>query len=93
MLQLRVSGIMSNAPYIVVLDCDMYCNDPTSARQAMCFHLEPQISSSLGFGQYPQTFYNLSKNDIYDGQGRSAYKLRNPVWIPLHSKTTMVLMK
>ncbi|KAL8515686.1 hypothetical protein ACS0TY_014384 [Phlomoides rotata] len=71
---LRVSGIMSNAPYALVLDCDMYCNDPTSAKQAMCFHLDPQFSDSLAYAQFPQIFYNVSKNDIYDGQARSANK-------------------
>ncbi|XP_044486353.1 cellulose synthase-like protein G2 [Mangifera indica] len=73
---LRVSGIISNAPYILVLDCDMVCNDPNSAKQAMCFHLDPQMSHSLAFVQYPQVFYNVSKNDIYDGQSRSAYKTK-----------------
>ncbi|CAA2961581.1 cellulose synthase G3 [Olea europaea subsp. europaea] len=73
---LRVSGIISNAPYTLVLDCDMYCNDPTSAKQAMCFHLDPKISGSLAYAQFPQVFYNVSKNDIYDGQARSAYKTR-----------------
>ncbi|KAI8005268.1 Cellulose synthase-like protein G1 [Camellia lanceoleosa] len=85
---LRVSGIMSNGPYVLVLDCDMYCNDPTSARQSMCFHLDPQMSRSLAFVQYPQVFHNVSKNDIYDGQARSAYMtlwqgmdgLRGPVF-------------
>ncbi|KAL0388467.1 UNVERIFIED_CONTAM: Cellulose synthase-like protein G3 [Sesamum radiatum] len=73
---LRVSGIMSNAPYTLVLDCDMYCNDPTSAKQAMCFHLDPKFSDTLSFVQFPQIFYNISKNDIYDGQARSAYKTK-----------------
>ncbi|XP_057960041.1 cellulose synthase-like protein G2 [Malania oleifera] len=73
---LRVSGIISNGSYFLVLDCDMYCNDPTSARQAMCFHLDPHKSPSLAFVQYPQIFYNVSKNDIYDGQARSAYKTK-----------------
>ncbi|XP_052191051.1 cellulose synthase-like protein G1 [Diospyros lotus] len=73
---LRVSGIMSNGPYVLVLDCDMYCNDPSSARQAMCFHLDPSVSPSLAFVQYPQMFHNLSKNDIYDNQSRSTYMLR-----------------
>ncbi|KAF5962183.1 hypothetical protein HYC85_003392 [Camellia sinensis] len=72
---LRVSGIISNGPYVLVLDCDMYCNDPTSARQSMCFHLDPQMSRSLAFVQYPQVFHNVSKNDIYDGQARSAYMI------------------
>ncbi|KAL0457064.1 UNVERIFIED_CONTAM: Cellulose synthase-like protein G3 [Sesamum latifolium] len=73
---LRVSGVMSNAPYTLVLDCDMYCNDPTSAKQAMCFHLDSKFSDSLAFAQFPQIFYNVSKNDIYDGQARSAYKTK-----------------
>ncbi|KAH6816340.1 hypothetical protein C2S51_021160 [Perilla frutescens var. frutescens] len=73
---LRVSGVMSNAPYALVLDCDMYCNDPTSAKQAMCFHLDPQLSDSLSLAQFPQIFYNVSKNDIYDGQARSSFKTK-----------------
>ncbi|KAL7220172.1 hypothetical protein ACSBR2_013104 [Camellia fascicularis] len=38
---------IEQCPYVLVLDCDMYSNDPTSARQAMCFHLDPEISCSL----------------------------------------------
>ncbi|KAJ1383934.1 Nucleotide-diphospho-sugar transferase [Sesbania bispinosa] len=56
-------------------DCDMFCSAPTSARQALCFHLDPKISPSLAFVQFPQKFHNISKNDIYDSQHRSAYKV------------------
>ncbi|KAL9327404.1 hypothetical protein ACSQ67_008049 [Phaseolus vulgaris] len=73
---LRVSSVMSNSPYILVLDCDMFCNDPTSARYAMCFHLDPKMSSSLSFVQFPQKFHNISKNDIYDSQLRSLFSLQ-----------------
>ncbi|GAB4843216.1 hypothetical protein Ancab_013183 [Ancistrocladus abbreviatus] len=73
---LRVSSIISNAPYILSLDCDMYPNDPMSARQAMCFHLDTDISSSLAFVQFPQKFHNLSKFDIYGSQLRSTFDLR-----------------
>ncbi|CAI8618274.1 unnamed protein product [Vicia faba] len=73
---LRVSAVMSNSPYILVLDCDMFCNDPTSARYAMCFHLDPKISSTLAFVQFPQKFHNISKNDIYDSQLRSLFTLQ-----------------
>ncbi|KAA8527737.1 hypothetical protein F0562_035394 [Nyssa sinensis] len=73
---LRVSGIISNSPYILALDCDMYCNGKSSARQAMCFHLDPNISPSLAFVQFPQKFQNISKKDIYDSQWRSGY----PIW-------------
>ncbi|XP_024019956.1 cellulose synthase-like protein G2 isoform X2 [Morus notabilis] len=73
---LRVSGMLSNSPYILVLDCDMYCNDPTAARRAMCFHLDPKISNSLAFVQFPQRFRNISKNDIYDSQLRSVFSVQ-----------------
>lgn len=72
----RVSGVMSNSPYILVLDCDMFSNDPTSARQAMCFHLDPKISPSLAFVQFPQKFHNASKNDLYDSQMRSLFTVQ-----------------
>ncbi|KAG6668693.1 cellulose synthase-like protein G2 isoform X2 [Carya illinoinensis] len=72
----RVSSIISNSPYILVLDCDMYCNDPTSARKAMCFHLDPKVSNSLAFVQFPQRFHNISKNDIYDSQLRSVFSVQ-----------------
>ncbi|KAI4345764.1 hypothetical protein L6164_012860 [Bauhinia variegata] len=73
---LRVSAVMSNSPYILVLDCDMFCNESTSARQAMCFHLDPTMSPSLAFVQFPQKFHNVSKNDIYDSQLRSLFTLQ-----------------
>ncbi|KAL8515688.1 hypothetical protein ACS0TY_014386 [Phlomoides rotata] len=63
---IRVSAVISNAPYILILDCDHYCNDPTSARQAMCFYLDPEISPTLAFVQFPQAFHNISVHDIYD---------------------------
>lgn len=75
LLQLRVSGVISNSQYILFLDCDMYCNDPSSARQAMCFHLDPQISSSLAFVQFPQKFHNISKNDIYNDLTRVVFEV------------------
>ena len=75
-LQLRVSAVTSNSPYILVLDCDMFCNDPSSARQAMCFHLDHKISPSLAFVQFPQKFHDISKNDIYDCQRRSIFTVR-----------------
>nr|XP_043631025.1 cellulose synthase-like protein G2 [Erigeron canadensis] len=71
---LRVSSLISNSPYILGLDCDMYCNDENSARQAMCFHLDPKLSSSLAFVQFPQMFHNISKHDIYESELRCTFK-------------------
>ncbi|KAJ0775687.1 putative cellulose synthase (UDP-forming) [Helianthus annuus] len=72
---LRVSSLISNSPYILGLDCDMYCNNKNSAREAMCFHLDPNLSSSLAFVQFPQTFHNISKHDIYESQLRCFFKV------------------
>ncbi|KAL3626392.1 hypothetical protein CASFOL_029941 [Castilleja foliolosa] len=70
---LRVSALISNAPYFLVLDCDMYCGDPSSARQAMCFYLDPSVSSKIAWVQYPQKFRDTSEHDIYDGR-------LSPIW-------------
>ncbi|KAJ8631220.1 hypothetical protein MRB53_024543 [Persea americana] len=72
---LRVSSLLSNGSYVLVLDCDMYSNDPTSAKAAMCFHLDPTLSPSLAFVQFPQMFHNISPNDIYCGQLREFFKV------------------
>ncbi|KAK9665738.1 hypothetical protein RND81_14G132700 [Saponaria officinalis] len=79
----RVSGLISNAPYILKMDCDMCSNDPSSARQAMCFHLDPKLSKSLAYVQFPQRFYNVNKaNDIYDGQIRHIFEVWTNTAIP-----------
>jgi len=65
MCQLRVSGVMSNAPFILTLDCDMYTNNSEALRQAMCFFLEPKTGHEFGYVQFPQTFHGITKNDLY----------------------------
>ncbi|OAY69861.1 Cellulose synthase-like protein G2 [Ananas comosus] len=72
---LRVSSTISNSPYVLVLDCDMSANDALSLRQAMCFHLDPRLSPSLAFVQFPQKFHNISRNDIYCAELRSIFKI------------------
>ncbi|TXG72255.1 hypothetical protein EZV62_000834 [Acer yangbiense] len=85
---LRASGVISNSPYILGLDCDMYCVDASSARQAMCFHLDRKISASLAYVQFPQKFHNVGEHDIYDGQLRSAYGM---TWYGMDGLTGPVL--
>lgn len=75
---LRVSSTMSNSPYILVLDCDMYCNDSISARQAMCFYVDPKTPRSLAWVQYPQKFHNIHETDIYDSQMRTIWTVYWP---------------
>ncbi|XP_038902679.1 cellulose synthase-like protein H1 [Benincasa hispida] len=64
----RVSGVMTNAPYILNLDCDMFVNSPDVILQAMCLLLDPMIDKEYAFVQFPQCFYNGLKDDPYGNQ-------------------------
>ncbi|KAH9290258.1 hypothetical protein KI387_034375 [Taxus chinensis] len=62
---IRVSAVVSNAPFILTLDCDMYANNCEALREAMCFFMDPQTDHQLGFVQFPQRFHSITKNDLY----------------------------
>ncbi|XP_019058019.1 PREDICTED: cellulose synthase-like protein G3 isoform X2 [Tarenaya hassleriana] len=62
---LRVSGVMTNSPIILAIDCDMYSNDPKTPLRALCYLSDPKIKSELGFVQFPQRFKGINKSDIY----------------------------
>ncbi|RRT41156.1 hypothetical protein B296_00058024 [Ensete ventricosum] len=74
-MKLRVSSTMSNAPVILTLDCDTYCSDPRSPLLALCYLLDPALSSNLAFVQFPQRFYGINKNDIYGGEIKRLYTI------------------
>ena len=63
--KLRVSAVMTNAPILLTLDCDMYSNDPQTPRHVLCYFSDTTISPKLGYVQFPQRFHGLNKNDIY----------------------------
>jgi hypothetical protein len=89
--QLRVSGIFTNAPFILNLDCDMYVNDGQALLQAMCFFMDrnscttssPAMaindSTPLAFVQFPQAFEWLDEADSGGGP-----KVALEVLIKLH---------
>ncbi|MCO5615158.1 hypothetical protein L7F22_069447 [Adiantum nelumboides] len=75
---LRVSGIMTNAPFILNLDCDMYVNEPKSLLQAMCFFMESkqkEANDKIGFVQFPQCFGGLDEDDIYGSSMATALEV------------------
>ncbi|XP_072980564.1 cellulose synthase-like protein G3 [Typha angustifolia] len=71
----RVSSILTNAPVMLTIDCDMYSNDPNSPVRALCYFLDPSIASKLAFVQFPQQFQGLNKNDIYGGELKRLFKV------------------
>lgn len=56
---------MSNAPFILNLDCDMYANNTDAIRDALCFFLDGKTGHETAYVQHPQNYNNLTKNDIY----------------------------
>ncbi|KAM4092146.1 hypothetical protein ACB094_06G015400 [Castanea mollissima] len=81
---IRVSSVISNAPFILNLDCDMYANDADTVREALCFFMDDKRGHEISFVQYPQNYDNIMKNDIYgcsfsiefaglDGYGAAPY--------------------
>ncbi|XP_020693015.2 cellulose synthase-like protein E6 [Dendrobium catenatum] len=62
---LRVSEKISNGPIILTIDCDMYANNAGSVRDALCFFMDEKQGHEYAFVQFPQTYKNTTKNDLY----------------------------
>lgn len=43
----------------------MYSNNSKAIRDALCFFLDEENGCEIAYVQYPQTFDNLTKNEIY----------------------------
>ncbi|KAI3753374.1 hypothetical protein L2E82_25426 [Cichorium intybus] len=71
----RVSGIMTNAPLMLNLDCDMYMNNPQVFLHAMCMVFGFKNEEECGFVQFPQAFYNGLKDDPFGNQLANLYYL------------------
>ncbi|GLJ53774.1 hypothetical protein SUGI_1147670 [Cryptomeria japonica] len=61
----RVSAVLTNAPFILNLDCDHYINNCKAAREAMCFLMDPQLGKKLCYVQFPQRFDGIDRHDRY----------------------------
>nr|APU87548.1 CesA8 [Plantago ovata] len=61
----RVSAVLTNAPYILNLDCDHYVNNSKAVREAMCFLMDPEVGRNLCYVQFPQRFDGIDKSDRY----------------------------
>ncbi|XLU33730.1 hypothetical protein S245_069796, partial [Arachis hypogaea] len=59
----RVSAVLSNAPFVLNLDCDQYINNSKTIREAMCFLMDPQLGKRICFVQFPRRFDGIDNND------------------------------
>ena len=72
---IRVSSEISNNPIILNVDCDMYSNNSESIKDALCFFLDEEKGHEIGFVQFPQSFDNITKNDLYANSMHVIYGL------------------
>ncbi|KAJ8627830.1 hypothetical protein MRB53_021137 [Persea americana] len=64
----RVSGVLTNAPFMLNVDCDMFANNPQVILHAMCILLGSKEEKDSGFVQFPQIFYGGLKDDPFGNQ-------------------------
>ncbi|CAD5167072.1 unnamed protein product [Musa acuminata subsp. malaccensis] len=64
----RVSGVMTNAPFMLNVDCDMFANNPEVVLHGMCLLLGVDDEVFSGFAQAPQQFYGALKDDPFGNQ-------------------------
>ncbi|KHG12106.1 Cellulose synthase-like protein E6 [Gossypium arboreum] len=72
---IRISSRISNAPIILNVDCDMYSNNSESIKYSLCIFMDEEKGDEFGYVQFPQSFDNLTKNDIYGCSFRVIQKL------------------
>ncbi|KAJ4756920.1 Cellulose synthase [Rhynchospora pubera] len=61
----RVSAVLTNAPYLLNLDCDHYINNSRALREAMCFMMDPLVGKRVCYVQFPQRFDGIDRHDRY----------------------------
>ncbi|KAJ9690015.1 hypothetical protein PVL29_012599 [Vitis rotundifolia] len=62
---IRVSSKISNGSIILNVDCDMCSNNSESVRDALCFFMDEEKGHEIAYVQFPQCYYNLTRNDLY----------------------------
>lgn len=90
--QIRVSSRISNSPFILSVDCDMYSNNSESVRDALCFFMDEVRGPEIAYVQFPQYFNNITANDLYGNSLRVIYEVRAHyqmnIWMILSTITT-----
>ncbi len=77
--QVRVSAVLTNAPYFLNLDCDHYINNSKALREAMCFMMDPQLGKKVCYVQFPQRFDGIDRSDRYANHNTVFFDVSNGV--------------
>ena len=74
-LQTRVSGLMTNAPFMLNVDCDMFVNNPKIIQHAICILVDSKNGKDVAFVQCFQQFYDGIKDDPFGNQWVAAFEV------------------
>lgn len=74
----RVSAVLTNAPFFLNLDCDHYINNSKAIREAMCFLMDPIVGRRVCYVQFPQRFDGIDRNDRYANHNTVFFDVRTP---------------
>ncbi|KAF6147837.1 hypothetical protein GIB67_014417, partial [Kingdonia uniflora] len=61
----RVSVVLTNAPYLLNLDCDHCINNIKTLREGMRFMMDPLLGKKVCYVQFPQRFDGIDRSDQY----------------------------
>ncbi|XP_027339839.1 cellulose synthase-like protein B4 isoform X2 [Abrus precatorius] len=73
-IKTRVSGLMTNAPFMLNVDCDMVVNNPKIVLHAMCILIDSKNGKEVAFVQCFQQFYDGIKDDPFGNQWVTAFE-------------------
>ncbi|XP_044466004.1 cellulose synthase-like protein B4 [Mangifera indica] len=78
----RVSGLMTNAPFMLNLDCDMFVNNTEIFRQAMCLMLGSKNEADCAFVMCPQMFYDRPEDLLllHEYMGKGIVGIQGPFY-------------
>ena len=79
--QVRVSAVLTNAPYLLNLDCDHYINNSKAIKEAMCFMMDPLLGKKVCYVQFPQRFDGIDRHDRYANRNVVFFDVRFSIHI------------
>jgi cellulose synthase A len=68
--------MLTNAPFILNLDCDHYINNSKALREAMCFMMDPSVGKRVCYVQFPQRFDGIDRSDRYANHNTIFFDVR-----------------
>ena len=72
-----MSSEITNAPFILNLDCDMYSSNADTIQEILCFFMDEKTGHEFAFVQFPQNYDNITRNDVYANSNHATDNVSN----------------